>query len=106
MIFVATLPLTGHESRLAEIPDLRDIIFLASHGKDPHGLLLLLLGIYAGVLGYGLWRLKRWSRNSLMGTSGIMIAFCAAHYYLGTTATADPKYQLGGATDGLPAAVD
>ena len=84
MILIALPPLLGHEGSLAYIPDLRDIIFLASHGRDPHGLLLLLLGIYATMIGRGLWMLKRWARNSLMGTSGVMLVLWLAHNNFGT----------------------
>jgi hypothetical protein len=83
MISVAALPVLASKTTLAELPDFRDLVFFASHGKDPKGLLLFVLGVYATYLGTGLWRLKRWARNSLMGTSGIMLVFYTVHFYLG-----------------------
>jgi hypothetical protein len=84
LVFVAVLPWTGHESRLAYIPNLRDLIFLASHGKDPNDLALLVLGLYAAAIGYGLWNLRRWARNSLVFTSLTMLVLWFAHRDFGT----------------------
>jgi hypothetical protein len=84
LLLVAALPLLGHEGRLAYIPDLRDLVFVAAHGKDPHGLLLLFFGIYAAAIGIGLWRLKRWARNSLVFTTGLMLVLWLSHLDFGT----------------------
>lgn len=84
LLYIAALVVTGRNGRLAAIPDLRDLIFVASHGKDPHGLLLLFFGAYAAAIGVGLWRLKRWARNSLVFTTGLMLVLWLSHYNFGT----------------------
>jgi hypothetical protein len=94
LVFVAVLPWTGHASRLASIPQLRDLIFLASHGKDPNGLVLLVLGIYAAAIGCGLWNLRRWARNSLVFTSLLMLVLWFAHYDFGTALPTMPAISL------------
>ena len=85
LLSVALLPGMGAESGIASIQDFRDLLFLASHGKDPKGLLIVLFGIYAAVIGWGLWRLKRWARNSLVLSSGLMLLFWLAHHDFGTS---------------------
>jgi hypothetical protein len=84
LLLVSAVFWTGHESRLARIPDLRDLLFLASHGKDPNGLVVLVLGLYAAAIGYGLWKFRRWARNSLVFTSLSMLVLWFAHYDFGT----------------------
>ena len=80
LLIIAMIPFFGGEGRLAYIPDLRDIVFLASHGKDPQGVLILFLGVYAAIIGIGLWHLRRWARNSLVFSSGLMLVFWLAHH--------------------------
>ena len=84
LIFIAWLSLAGHYGRLASIPNLQDLTFLASHGKDPKGMLLLFLGLYAGAIGLGLWRLRRWARNSLVFSCGLMMVLWLSHHDFGT----------------------
>jgi hypothetical protein len=84
LVFVAALPWIGHAGGLADIPNLNDLIFLASHGKDPHGFLLVVLGLYAAAIGLGIWKLRRWARNSLVFTSLLMIVLWLAHHDFGT----------------------
>ena len=85
LLTVGMMPFLGDESGLASIPDFRDLLFLASHGKDPKGLPIVLFGVYAAVVGWGLWRLKRWARNSLVFSSGLMLLFWLAHHDFGTS---------------------
>jgi hypothetical protein len=94
LVLVAVLPWTGHASRLARMPDLRDLIFLASHGKDPNSFVLLVLGLYAYAIGYGLWNFKRWARNSLVFTSLTMLVMWFAHYDFGTAMITMPAISL------------
>jgi hypothetical protein len=94
LLIIAILPFFGGEGRLAYIPNLPDILFLASHGKDPHGLLIVFLGVYAAVIDVGLWRLKRWARNSLLTSSGLMLVFWFAHRDFGTSLIIMPAVSL------------
>jgi hypothetical protein len=94
LLLVCVLASTGHESRLASIPDLRDLIFLASHGKAPSGLVLLVLGLYAAAIGYGLWNFRRWARNSLVFTSLLMLVLWFAHNDFGTALLTMPAFRL------------
>ncbi len=94
LVLVAVVSFTGHEGRLANIPDLRDLLFLASHGKDPNSLVLLVLGIYAAVIGRGLWNLRRWARNSLVFTSLLMLVLWFAHFDFGTALPTMPALAL------------
>ncbi len=94
LVLVAVLPWTGHGSRLAKVPDLRDLIFLATHGKEPNGLVLLVLGLYAYAIGWGLWNFRRWARNSLVFTSLLMLVLWFAHYDFGTPVITMPAISL------------
>jgi len=94
LILVCVITWTGHENRLANIPELRDLIFLASHGKDPKDLVLLVLGLYAAAIGYGLWNFRRWARNSLVFTSLLMLVLWFAHYDFGTALPTMPAISL------------
>jgi hypothetical protein len=84
LIMVAALAWLGLADTLSTIPRLHDLIFLAAHGKDPHGLLLLALGIYGAFVGQGLWNLKRWARNSLFYNALFMLVFWFMHQDFGT----------------------
>jgi hypothetical protein len=84
MLSVAAVPLIWSEDALNQIPNVHDLLFLASHGKDPKGLLIVFLGVYAAAIGWGLWHLKRWARNSLVASSGMMLIFWLAHNEFGT----------------------
>ena len=94
MVAVATLTFIASKSTPSDLPDFRELVFFASHGKEPKGLLLLVLGVYAIYLGSGLWRLKRWARNSLMATSGIMLVFYTIHAYMGVPILIMPAISL------------
>ncbi len=85
LLLVALLAASGRAGKLAYIPDLRDLVFVAAHGKEPHGLLLFFFGSYALVIGSGIWRLRRWARNSLVLTSAMMLVFWLAHHDFGTS---------------------
>ncbi len=84
LIMVATFAWFGLADVLSTIPRLHDLIFLAAHGKDPHGLLLFVLGIYGAFVGQGLWNLKRWARNSLVYNAMFMLVFWFIHQDFGT----------------------
>jgi hypothetical protein len=94
LVLVVSLSWTGHENRLANIPDLRDLIFLASHGKDPKDLVLFGLGLYAAAIGYGLWNFRRWARNSLVFTSLLMLVLWFAHHDFGTALPTMPAISM------------
>jgi hypothetical protein len=84
LIMVATFAWLGLANTLSTIPRLHDLIFLAAHGKDPHGILLFVLGIYGVFVGQGLWNLKRWARNSLFYNALFMLVFWFMHQNFGT----------------------
>jgi len=84
LLLVAGMAWLGLEGKLAAIPKLRDLVFLASHGKDPHGILLFVLGASAAWVGVGLWRLKRWARNTMVYNGAFMLIFWLAHHDFGT----------------------
>jgi hypothetical protein len=83
LLLVAGMAWLGLEGKLAAIPKLRDLVFLASHGKDPHGILLFVLGASAAWVGLGLWRLKRWARNTMVFNGAFMLIFWLAHQDFG-----------------------
>jgi len=53
---------------------LAGMVFLAAHGKNPRGFAIPLFALYSCIVGFGIWRLKNWARNSLMITSGMTVA--------------------------------
>jgi hypothetical protein len=84
LVMVAVLAWLGLANTLSAIPRLHDLIFLAAHGKDPHGILLFVLGLYGAFVGQGLWNLKRWARNSLFYNALFMLVFWFIHQDFGT----------------------
>lgn len=84
LILVALLSWLGYAGTLDYIPNLKDLLFIASHGKDPHGWMLVVFGCYAAAIGRGIWNLRRWARNSLVFTSLCMLVLWLAHHDFGT----------------------
>jgi len=52
----------------------REMVFVASHGGSRIGLFTPVIGIYAAVVGAGLWGLKKWARRVLIVSSGLTVA--------------------------------
>lgn len=67
---------------MQHFPALPQAIYFAAHGRDTHGYLLPVIGVYVAVTGWGLWRLQRWARRSLIASSGLMLAIWAHRFYL------------------------
>jgi hypothetical protein len=84
LLTIAAIPILWSQDAVERIPNVHDVLFVASHGKDPKGVLIVFLGVYAAVIGTGLWRLKRWARNSLVASSGLMLFFWLLHSQFGT----------------------
>ncbi len=85
LLAVVAIPIAASENSLAYIPHLREFVFFASHGKDPRGVAPLLLGVYAIYTGVGLWKLRRWARNSLAlgAATTLLLWFCHVEYQVG-----------------------
>jgi len=45
------------------------LVYIASHGFNPRGIIVALFAIYPAVVGVGLWLLQPWARNILIITS-------------------------------------
>jgi len=58
------------------------LVYVASHGKDPHGVIILLYSALVAYMGWGLWRLDKWSRYSIMISSSVMVGML---FYFFTT---------------------
>ena len=62
-------------------------MYVASNGGGKPGYVTLLVGIYAALVGLGLWNLKKWARYCLMATSGTTairwIRYLALNWALG-----------------------
>jgi hypothetical protein len=55
------------------LPALPFLIYAAAHGRDTHGFLLPIVGVFVAIVGYGLWSLKSWARRSLITSTGLML---------------------------------
>lgn len=62
------------------VPTLPAFVYVAAHGRNTNGYLLPAIGIYMGIVGWGLWRLKRWARRSLVASTGLMMAIWAYRF--------------------------
>jgi len=82
--FLALIALTArfNPDALREIPSLPALIYLAAHGRDVSGPLLPLVAIYTTVIGWGIWRLWRWARKTLIISSSLMVGLWARKFIL------------------------
>ena len=55
------------------LPLLPFLLYAAAHGRDTHGLLLPIAGVFIGIVGLGLWHLKPWARRSMIASTGLML---------------------------------
>ena len=85
LILIAAVSWLGYAGTLTYIPNLKDLLFIASHGKDPHGIMLVVFGSYAAAIGNGIWKLRRWARNSLVFTSLCMLVLWLVHHDFDTS---------------------
>lgn len=67
---------------LRSIPSLPALVYLAAHGRDVAGPLLPFVAIYTAVIGWGIWRLWRWARKSLVISSGLMVGLWTRKFIL------------------------
>lgn len=64
------------------MPLLPFLLYAAAHGRDTHGIFLPVAGVFVGIVGYGLWRLKPWARRSVIASTGLMLIVWAHRFYL------------------------
>ena len=87
--FLKAAFLLGVAALLQFIPDaihsmplLPFFLYVAAHGRDTHGFLLPLAGLFVGFVGYGLWRLKPWARRSLIVSTGLMLIVWGHRFFV------------------------
>ena len=64
------------------MPLLPFFLYVAAHGRDTHGFLLPVAGVFVGFVGYGLWRLKPWARRSLIVSTGLMLIVWGHRFFV------------------------
>jgi hypothetical protein len=64
------------------MPLLPFLLYVAAHGRDTHGFLLPIAGLFVGFVGYGLWSLKPWARRSLIVSTGLMLAVWGHRFFV------------------------
>ena len=64
------------------MPLLPFLLYAAAHGRDTHGYLLPVVGVFIAIVGYGLWRLKPWARRSVIASTGLMLVVWAHRFYV------------------------
>jgi len=67
---------------LNAVPLLPFLLYAAAHGRDTHGFLLPIVGIFVAIVGYGLWTLKSWSRRSLIASTGLMLIVWGHRFFV------------------------
>jgi len=73
--FLALVALTSrfNPDALHMIPTLPALVYFAAHGRDTSGPLLPAIALYTAVIGWGIWRLWRWARKTLVISSVLMV---------------------------------
>jgi hypothetical protein len=86
--FVKAAFLLGVAALLQFVPDavhsmplLPFFLYVAAHGRDTHGFLLPIAGLFVGFVGYGLWRLKPWARRSLIVSTAFMLILWGHRFF-------------------------
>jgi hypothetical protein len=86
--FVKAAFLLGVAALLQFVPDaihsmplLPFLLYVAAHGRDTHGFLLPIAGLFVGFVGFGLWRLKPWARRSLIVSTGFMLVVWGHRFF-------------------------
>ncbi len=64
------------------MPLLPFFVYVAAHGRNTHGFLLPLAGLFVGFVGYGLWRLKPWARRSLIASTALMLIVWGHRFFV------------------------
>jgi hypothetical protein len=64
------------------LPLLPFLIYAAAHGRDTHGFLLPIVGVFVAIVGYGLWRLKPWARRSLIISTALMLTVWGHRFFV------------------------